>query len=90
MKENVNKADLKREIAELHFMLEDLQLYLNTHPNDNNALAMRNNYVRRYKMVKEEYDGCIGMLNQDDSLSRYPWNWIEEPWPWEYEANFKL
>lgn len=90
MKGNVNKDELKREVAELHFMLEDLQLYLDTHPADRNALAMRNNYARRYKEVKEEYDRCVGMISQDDSMSRYPWNWIEEPWPWEYEANFKL
>lgn len=90
MKENMSKMELKREIASVHMMLEDLQLYLNTHPMDKNALAKRNSYVKQLKMLKEEYDRCFDMINQDDSLSTFPWEWIEEPWPWEYEANYKL
>jgi spore coat protein JB len=90
MKENTNKMELKKQIAAVHMMLEDLQLYLNTHPSDRNALAKRNGYAKQLRMLKDEYDKCFDMISQDDSLSKYPWEWIEEPWPWEYEANYKL
>ena len=90
MKENTNKMELKKQIAAVHMMLEDLQLYLNTHPSDRNALAKRNGYSKQMRMLKDEYDRCFDMISQDDSLSTYPWEWIEEPWPWEYEANYKL
>ena len=90
MKDNMSKMELKKQIAAVHMMLEDLQLYLNTHPSDRNALAKRNGYVKQLKMLKEEYDKCFDMISQDDSLSTYPWEWICEPWPWEYEANYKL
>jgi spore coat protein JB len=90
MKENMSKMELTKQIAAVHMMLEDLQLYLNTHPTDRNALAKRNGYVKELKMLKDEYNKCFGMISQDDSFSAYPWQWIEEPWPWEYEANYKL
>ncbi|MCM0649826.1 spore coat protein CotJB [Clostridium swellfunianum] len=90
MRDSMSKMELKRQIAAAHFMLEDLQLYLNTHPTDREALAKRNSYAKQLRMLKEEYDKCFDMMDQDDSLSTYPWEWIQEPWPWEYEANYKL
>lgn len=86
---NNKMMELKKEITMVHMMLEELQLYLNTHPSDSNAISKRNAYAKQLKILKDEYNK-FGMISQDDSLSPYPWQWIEEPWPWEYEANFKL
>lgn len=86
---NNRKMDLKKELSMVHMMLEELQLYLNTHPSDRNALSKRNAFAKQLKILKDEYNK-YDMINQDDSLSQYPWQWIDEPWPWEYDANFKL
>lgn len=87
---NDGKMELRREITAVHMMLEELQLYLNTHPNDRDALAKRNSFVKHYNLLKDEYAKRYGLINQDDSLSQFPWQWIDEPWPWEYDANFRL
>lgn len=87
---NDNIMGLKKEITATHMMLEELQLYLNTHPSDREALAKRNTYVKQYRILIDEFNRQCGMLSQDSDLSQYPWQWINEPWPWEYEANFKL
>lgn len=90
MKSEMNKIDLLRQITALNFMVEDLGLYLNTHPMDREAVAKYNTYVMQSRALKQNYERMYGMLSEHDSLSSYPWQWINEPWPWEYEANFKL
>ncbi|MDP4090666.1 MAG: spore coat protein CotJB [Bacillota bacterium] len=84
-----SKFELLAQIMAVDFMIEDLQLYLDTHPMDREAIVKRNSYVMQSKMLKETYNRLYGMLSEND-LSPFPWNWIEEPWPWECEANPKL
>lgn len=85
-----NKFEMLEQIMAVDFMLEDLQLYLDTHPMDREAIVKYNAYVMQCKMLKENYNRHFGMLAEHESPSPYPWNWIEEPWPWECEANPKL
>lgn len=84
-----NIMDLKKEITATKNMLIELKLYLNTHPSDREALTKYNHYVKQFRVLIDEYNQCYGMYNPN-ALSPYPWQWIEEPWPWEYEANFRL
>lgn len=80
---------LKKEISAVHVMLVELRLYLNTHPSDQEALAKYNTFVKQLKHLVDEYNQNYGMISAH-SMSAYPWQWINEPWPWEYEANFRL
>jgi spore coat protein JB len=86
---NKERLELLKQITATHIMVEDLQLYLNTHPTDREALARYNSYAKQMRMLIDQYEKCFGPLTEH-SPSRYPWQWICEPWPWEYEANFKL
>ena len=60
----------------------DLRLYLDTHPDDKEALA----YF--YALCEEYPTGvCRGMHDGSrENMCEY-WHWIDGPWPWEYEAN---
>lgn len=66
----------------LPFMAWELRLYLDTHPEDEKALAV-------YKQLCAKLDGCVGACHtptgQDPESSR--WSWIDDPWPWQAEAN---
>jgi spore coat protein JB len=90
MTRDKDKMELLKLITASKFMLEDLALYLNTHPNDEDAVKKYNNYVLECRKLKEAYECNYGMLTAHDSLSLNEWQWVNNPWPWEYEANFRF
>lgn len=89
MDQDMNRMELLKQITAASFVIEDFQLYLDTHPEDKEALMRYNAAVMQCHMLKQTYEKMYGMLSEH-TPSPYPWQWICEPWPWEYEANFKL
>lgn len=84
------KSELLKQITELDFVIVDLNLYLDTHPMDQAALAHFNSCIAKTNLLKEKYEKLYGMLTACMGCSPYPWQWINEPWPWEYDANFEF
>lgn len=83
---NNDRRELLEQIRAIQFMTVDLNLYLDTHPDDHRALHEYNQYVCQLRALKNEYERRYGPLtNFGYSLSQYPWRWIDEPWPWEHE-----
>lgn len=87
---NMEKRELLKQIFALDFSIIDIDLYLNTHPVDSEAIAIRNAYVQQCNQLKLQYESCYGMLCAQNTVSPPSWQWICEPWPWKYKANFKL
>ena len=90
MRNDMNKMEMMKQLSATRFMMTDLALFLNTHPMDKEAIVEYNNFVIQWRLLKENYEMNYGMLTNNNSLSPYPWQWINEPWPWENEANFKF
>lgn len=88
MKES--KMECLKRITTIAFVLEDLSLYLNTHPTDCEAITKYNSLVMELNALKQTYERYYRMISEHSSQSPCPWQWICEPWPWEYEANFRL
>ncbi|NLT39728.1 MAG: spore coat protein CotJB [Clostridiales bacterium] len=86
----MNRDELLQQITALDFYIIDLHLYLNTHPNDGQALELYNASVRKVKELREEYTQRFGMLLANNTESRQPWQWIDDPWPWQRAFNFNL
>ncbi len=78
---------LLREVQELEFALIELNLYLDTHPDDEAALSTFNKLSARYAEARRAYEEQVGpLVNYGHSgPAREPWRWVEEPWPWEIE-----
>lgn len=80
-----SKDELMKKIMEYKFAIIELALYLDTHPTDNKALCMHNDYTRKCKELTDKYQKLYGPLTIDCPCNK--WRWIEMPWPWERRAN---
>ena len=81
MNEKMEKMKL---IQELGFVLTELGLYLNSHPDSSEALARFESTRGVYVNAKNEYENLYGPLTYDGvNTVRDGWSWINSPWPWE-------
>lgn len=92
-----DRAQLLKEIGEVSFTVTDLNLYLDTHPLDTNAMdAFQQAMTTRKQLLKTYADNfepltmdcaCVDTNNQSQSNTRYPgqkhWTWSDGPMPWE-------
>lgn len=62
------------------FAAWELRLFLNTHPDDGNALKL----FRRLRQQAGENSYATAFLPEQSCADR--WNWVDAPWPWEYDA----
>ena len=84
----MNKDALLNNISQIRFMCIELNLYLDTHPNDTRALMQYNYYSQQLKMLVQMYEQMYGPLkNFGGSQSHGRWRWIDSPWPWENDDN---
>ena len=79
------REELMKKIMQYKFAVNDLSLYLDTHPNDRNALKLHNEYVKELKEVEKCYEEKFGPLTFETQMDT--WQWIEDKWPWERGNN---
>ncbi len=70
-------------ITATSFVLDELRLFLDTHPTDRAAL----DYWDRMSQVRNEavyeYTKCYGPIESYRVENDNKWSWVEDPWPWE-------
>lgn len=80
---NKDRAIMIYEISEISFYIDDLRLFLDTHPNNTQALAMYNEFVMKRLVLIEEYVETYGPINSYSLNTDNSWKWVSYPWPWE-------
>ena len=83
------KEELLLEIMELSFTINDLNLYLDLHPDDTRLLEKFNAYVEKSCQKEMEYVKNYGALEVIDNTSSQKFEWISNPWPWDNEGGTK-
>ena len=79
-----DREALFRNIQELSFACIDLNLFLDTHPDNEDALNDFNEISIELNKLKRLYEMNFSPLtNYGTSPSKYPWGWLDSPWPWE-------
>lgn len=76
---------LKKALGELSFTMDDLRIFLDTHPCDKNALAMYDRAKTQRTQLVKRYEDAIGPVDFYSAGGICNWNWVEQPWPWEKE-----
>ena len=70
-------------ITKASFAMDDVKLFLDTHPNCMEALE----YYRKAKEMREEawemYTHNFGPLSSYDVANKDYWDWNKGPMPWE-------
>ena len=87
----VNQKELpvtaKTELQVLAFAVNELALYLDTHPEDTEALELYRAYQKLLHDGSMEFSQDTMPLNHATPVTKKRYNWIDDPWPWEYAAN---
>lgn len=77
----------RRELEQLQkvdFALVELNLYLDTHPMDMQALSQYNQLAQRRQQMCAAFELKYGpLMHFGHGYTRFPWQWIETPWPWQ-------
>jgi spore coat protein JB len=83
--DNTGRNKLLKEISMVGFAIVDLTEYLDTHPEDTDAVSYIKQYITISKRLKEEYAALYGPLTINDAgfYEHDEWKWARMPLPWE-------
>jgi len=84
MKTDDSYYAMLKDLQAIDFVLVELTLYLDTHPDDVQALAQYNQFAQRRMELARRFEELYGPLHSfGHSFSRQPWEWNNTPWPWQ-------
>ena len=78
------RETLLYQVMQYKFALIELDLYLDTHPNDSDAIKLYKQYLEIEKQMCDKYESMYGPLTLgSEHVGKNTWNWKKSPWPWE-------
>ena len=83
---NESVADVPTaELMAINFVVDELELYLDTHADDQEAFDLYQSILALRKEARERYTARYGVVTQCDQLGRDSFTWLKDPWPWEFQ-----
>lgn len=76
---------MMQRIYETGFAVDDMVLYLDTHPSDPEALKYYHYVASMRKDAISAYENQFGPLTASAVRDESKWTWLTENWPWEGE-----
>ena len=83
---NLSKCQLIDIINQLEFATTGLNLFLDTHPNDEEALKTFTMLAAALKSYKHDFIQKYGPLYATDSTDETPFDWVSGKFKWPWEA----
>jgi spore coat protein JB len=87
------KFDSKKEqllyiLMQYRFYIWDLHLYLDTHPNNEEALKLKEKYQEDFEKLENLYENNFDILTHDKENKKFRWN--SNPWPFEGDISVEV
>ncbi|MFV0313615.1 MAG: spore coat protein CotJB [Anaerotignum sp.] len=88
----MTRDEMMTRLMELDFISLDLGLFLNTHPDNTNAINVYNEVITAADTLRMKYEQNHGPLCSFRSYATdtSQWQWDNNPWPWQKSANVSL
>lgn len=74
---------LLQRLSSISFVLVELALFLDTHPENKEALKMFKEYTEKYKPILKAYETQYGPIKQSAAIGCTSWDWAKDNWPWD-------
>ena len=81
-----DKATLMKRINMLSFAVDESVLFLDTHPEDREALRFYHEMNAQRQKAVAEYTAEYGPLTAGSVTNAERWTWVDSPWPWQKEG----
>ena len=83
---NMSRDEMLRQIMELEFAVTDLNLYLDTHPDSQEALDMFTKLAAMLKSLEYDYAQKYGPITVTDVSGNIPFEWVSDKFKWPWQA----
>lgn len=81
----MTREEALKQVQIYAFALKDTELFLDTHPSNESALAFYGDTREKYREAVKTYEAQFGPLRATATEIENGWSWVDTPWPWEME-----
>lgn len=74
------KEKMMIRLSAAQFGMQEMREFLDTHPDDSDAMELFKKYKKKYETLKEEFEKEYGPLTLNGKNSD---EWLKDPWPWD-------
>ena len=82
--EQLKPDTLLSQLQTVNFAVQELALYLDTHREDREALEQYRAYQQMYRRIAEAQGRPLTHMSPGKGDE---YQWLDDPWPWEFAAN---
>lgn len=75
------------EVQMYHFITHEINLYLDTHPDDTKMIKLYEENIKKGQQAQLAFEKKYGPLQVENIDSKIPFEWLQGPWPWEYQID---
>ena len=81
-----NERQKKLALVQMYlFISHEINLYLDTHPSDEQMIQMYLEYAKRLKDAMCDFENMFGPILVANSKDTMCFDWVKGPWPWEHQ-----